>query len=88
MKIISGPGKYRLQRSYDERDTVSKGVLRVMFTCEYKGGKSSFLVAITSLEPQDNRETVFNFSAEDSIGQILKGWYDTESRKGEINVAD
>ncbi|MBR6965177.1 hypothetical protein IKH83_02605 [Candidatus Saccharibacteria bacterium] len=89
MKIMGGPGEYSLRESLKEKGNVTRrNKKRVQFLISYRNQKAGYAVAITSLTPRKNEEKIFDFTAEDALNQTFEGWYNVETKQGEMAVVD
>ena len=89
MQIVGGPGEHRLCLSHNNRDSLpsKRRLYRVVFKCTFRGVLAGFSMAITKLSKRED-SSVYDFEAEDAIGQTFVGWYDVSSKEGEIRNAE
>lgn len=73
MKIVGGPGRDQIFKSFEKCYDTDKQLYGVTFVYEYEGARAGIHMYITGLSPRGNSGKKFDFTATDTLGQTIKG---------------
>lgn len=88
MKIVGGPGRDKIFKSFEKCYDTDKQLYGVTFVYEYEGARAGIHMYITGLSHRGDSGKKFDFTATDTLGQTIKGWYSVCPKGGEMHVVE